>query len=235
MMSMDAHSHILPGIDDGSRDVEQSLQMLVKAAEQVVTHVVATPHFYPRHINPDTFLTRRAAAWAALEKAMAGRQDLPQVILGAEVHYFPGIGESEHLSRLTIGDTRLVLVEMPEPPWTETMYSELEKIYVLQGLTPVIAHIDRYIRPLFTYGIPRRLERLPVLVQANAEFFLEPATARMALRMLRKGQIHLLGSDCHNLTDRAPNLGEARKVISQKMGTHALDFVRKFEAFVIGE
>ncbi|MBO5322990.1 MAG: capsular polysaccharide biosynthesis protein [Oscillospiraceae bacterium] len=234
-MFMDAHSHILPGIDDGSRNPEQSLQMLEEEARQGITHVVATPHFYARHSDPDTFLAQRAAAAAVLKQAMAGRTDLPQVILGAEVHYFPGIGESEHLSRLTIGNTRLILIEMPEPPWTETMYKELENIYLLQGLTPVIAHVDRYIAPFRTYGIPRRLERLPVLVQANAEFFLESATARMALRMLRTEQIHLLGSDCHNLSDRAPNLGEARRLITQKLGQRALADIHRFEALLIGE
>lgn len=209
--------------------------MLEEEARQGITHVVATPHFYARHSDPDTFLAQRAAAAAVLKQAMAGRTDLPQVILGAEVHYFPGIGESEHLSRLTIGNTRLILIEMPEPPWTETMYKELENIYLLQGLTPVIAHVDRYIAPFRTYGIPRRLERLPVLVQANAEFFLESATARMALRMLRTEQIHLLGSDCHNLSDRAPNLGEARRLITQKLGQRALADIHRFEALLIGE
>ena len=235
MISVDAHSHILPGIDDGSHSSEQSLAMLAEAAKQGVTHVVATPHFYARHSDPDTFLAKRAVAALTLERAMAGRTDLPKVILGAEVHYFSGIGESEHISRLTIGDTRLILIEMPSPPWTEAMYRDLENIRIFQGLTPIIAHVERYIRPFRTYGIPRRLEQLPVLVQANAEFFLNPATAAMALRMLRKGQIHLLGSDCHNLTDRAPNLGHARRVVAQKLGRTALSEVHKFEAILCGE
>ncbi|MBE6959440.1 MAG: capsular polysaccharide biosynthesis protein [Ruminococcaceae bacterium] len=235
MMSVDVHSHILPGIDDGSRNSEQSLAMLAEEAKQGITHVVATPHFYARHSDPDTFLAKRAVAVQVLERDMAGRTDLPQIILGAEVHYFSGIGESEHLARLTIENTRLVLIEMPMPPWTESMYRDLENIYLFQGLTPVIAHVDRYIRPLHTYGIPKRLEQLPVLVQANAEFFLEPATAGMALRMLKKGQIHLLGSDCHNLSDRAPNLGEAHRVITQKLGKTGLSEIHRFEAILCGE
>jgi protein-tyrosine phosphatase len=234
-MAIDVHSHVLPNVDDGSHSLEQSLNMLAEEAKQGITHVVATPHFYARYSDPDTFLARRNAASAELKRAMMEKEGLPQVILGAEVHYFPGIGESEHLAKLAIENTRLVLIEMPDSPWTETMYQELEKIYVLQGLTPVIAHLDRYIAPFRTYGIPRRLEQLPVLVQANAEFFLEPATARMALRMLRRGQIHLLGSDCHNLSDRAPDLGEAHQVIKSKLGRSALEDIRRFEAILIGE
>lgn len=235
MACVDVHSHILPGIDDGSRNGEQSLTMLAEEAKQGITHVVATPHFYPRYSTPERFLSKRAAAARVLERAMAGRTDLPQIILGAEVHYFPGIGESEYLSRFVIGNTRLVLIEMPMPPWTEAMYRDLENVYLFQGLTPVIAHVDRYISPFHTYGIPKRLERLPVLVQANAEFFLQKATAGMAMRMLRKGRIHLLGSDCHNLSDRAPNLGEAHKAIVQKLGKSALSEIRRFEAILCGE
>jgi len=103
------------------------------------------------------------------------------------------------------------------------MYRELEGIYIKQGLTPIIAHVDRYIAPFRTYGIPERLEDLPVLVQANASFFLNRATAGMAIRMLKKGQIHLLGSDCHNLKHRPPRLGEACEVIEKRLGRQMLE------------
>lgn len=235
MMVVDAHSHILPGVDDGSRDVAQSLQMLEAQARQGITHVLATPHFYPRYSNPDRFLTKRSQAQQILEAALADRTDLPKLIVGAEVHYFPGMGESEHLKKLTIGDTRLILVEMPEPPWTQGEYRDLENIYICQGLTPIIAHIDRYIRPFHTYGIVKRLEQLPVLVQANSEFFLNKATQRMAFHMLKKGQIHLLGSDCHNMSDRAPDLGEAQKLIVRKLGRSALTKIRETEAHCFGK
>ena len=59
---IDFHSHILPGIDDGSESVEQSIAMLRMEAEQGITHVVATPHFYPRHDTPQRFLQRRKDA-----------------------------------------------------------------------------------------------------------------------------------------------------------------------------
>lgn len=233
-MLTDFHSHILPGIDDGSRSVEQSLQMLRLEADQGITRIVATPHFYAKHDDPDRFVRRRDAAAEQLLQAMAEHPELPKIVLGAEVHYFSGISESEHLSKLTIQGTACVLVEMPSPPWSEKMYRELEDISVLQGLTPIIAHIDRYIRPFATYRIPQRLERLPVLVQANAEFFLEQATAGFAMRLLRLDRIQLLGSDCHNLEDRAPNLGGAVKRISQKRGEGCLERLRAYEQQVFG-
>ena len=103
------------------------------------------------------------------------------------------------------------------------MYRELENISLKQDLIPIVAHMDRYISPFRTYNIPEYLADLPVLVQANASFFLQRSTRRLALKLLEKDQIQLLGSDCHNLSSRKPNLGKAVEIIRQKLGQEALD------------
>ena len=228
-MITDFHSHILPHIDDGSRSVKESLQMLRMEAAQGIDCVVATPHFYANHDDPQRFLSRRASSAARLREAMDGCGGLPRVLIGAEVHYFHGMSESDILPQLTIGKKGCILIEMPPAPWTPQMYRELEWIYTKQGLIPVIAHVDRYIHPLRTHGINRRLEELPVQVQANASFFLHTGTAAFAMRLLGQDRIHLLGSDCHNLTDRAPNLGGAMQRISRKLGHAALERIRDHE------
>ena len=231
---MDIHSHILPGVDDGSKSVEESLALLRLEKAQGVDTVIATPHFYARYDSPERFLARRAEALASLRAAMEGQSDLPEVKIGAEVHYFPGISESDGVSALTIDGKRCILIEMPPSPWTPKMYRELEGLYIRQNLLPIIAHVDRYIGPLRTHGIPQQLAELPVLVQANADFFLKRSTAAVAMRMLKAGQIHLLGSDCHNLTSRKPNLGEAVSRIQQKLGREALDRISVNEQVILG-
>lgn len=220
---VDMHSHILPGVDDGSSSMDETIAMLRMEAEQGIRRVVATPHFYARHDSPERFLSRRNRAEERLREMLEKHPDLPEVHVGAEVCYFPGIGESEALSELTIGKTRCILLEMPPSPWTSQMYQDMEDISTKQGLIPIIAHVDRYIRPFVTHGIPERLSQLPVLVQANAGFFLRRATAGMAMRLLKSDRIHLLGSDCHNLEDRAPNLGAASAQIQRHLGTSAID------------
>lgn len=232
---IDFHSHILPGIDDGSADLEESLELLRISARQGVEHMVATPHFYPRHDSPERFLRRREAAEQLLREELIYHPGLPEITVGAEVYFFSGISDSELINALTIGDKRCILIEMPESPWKESHYRELEGIYVKHGVTPVIAHVDRYIRPFRTHGIPERLEQMPVMVQANASFFLNSATRSMALRMLKRGQIHLLGSDCHNLTSRRPNLAEAVEVIEAKLGTAPLRRIRANQGILLEE
>ncbi len=219
---IDFHSHILPGIDDGSSSVEESVQMLTQEAEQGIGHVVATPHFYASQDNLTSFLERRAKAGELLRKEMGKHGGLPELRIGAEVYYFTGISESRDISRLAISSTNYIMIEMPQSPWTDSMYRELERIYFKQNLIPVIAHVDRYIRRFRTFGIPRRLSELPVVVQANAEFFLNKNTSAFAMGMLRSGKIHILGSDCHNLDSRKPNLGAAVARIRQKLGADAV-------------
>ena len=113
------------------------------------------------------------------------------------------------------------------------MYRELVKLRADRKLTPIFAHVDRYMTPWRSFGIPERLEELPVLVQANAEFFLRRATRKRALKMLENKQIHLLGSDCHDLKERCPNLGPARELIEQHLGKLALAGITGWEQQVM--
>ena len=130
---------------------------------------------------------------------------------------------------MTISNKRFILIEMPESEWTEGMYSELENIYYQRGITPIIAHMDRYISPFRTRKIPEKLSKIPVLVQANASFFLQGGlTTGLALKLLKEDKIQLLGSDCHNLTKRPPKLGFAAEIIERKLGKEFLLRVEKY-------
>ncbi len=230
---VDFHAHVLPGIDDGSSKLSESITMLQMAAQQGVQCVVATPHFYARHDQLDVFLERRKKAEQMLREEMAKYSDLPEVRIGAEVRYFPGISESSGISQLTIGGGRYILIEMPHMPWPEDIYRQLEKIYINRDLIPIIAHVDRYISPRWPSKIPQHFAQLPVLVQANADFFTTKNSAAKAMRMLKNGQIHLLGSDCHNLGDRKPNMGQALEQIEKHLGQDALMRINACELAVL--
>lgn len=230
----DFHSHILPGIDDGSASVEESIAMLGMEAEQGIRRVVATPHFYAGYDSPERFLKSRDQAETLLRTAMARHGEMPEILIGAEVYFFCGMSESDLLPQLTIRGKSCILIEMPPAPWPENFFRELENIYERRGITPIIAHIDRYIGPFRTYGIPQRLAQLPVQVQANGSFFLERGTSAMAMRMLKAGQIQLLGSDCHNITTRKPNLSAALDRIQRKLGPDAIAEICEYEDSILG-
>ena len=205
---VDFHTHILPGIDDGSRSVEESLQMLRAMPE--VSHVVATPHFYARENTPERFLRRREAAWARLREQLDAAA--PDIRLGAEVCYFEGICRSDELSALCIEGTNVLLLEMPFDSWSSRAFNDLLELGHRADIQIVLAHAERY-DIFYRRRDWQHIADSPILIQCNAAFFLHLRTRHRALQRLEAGYIHLLGSDCHNLFDRAPNLGPVRRVI----------------------
>lgn len=208
---IDVHSHVLPGIDDGSKNVEESLAMLRASAQQGIGCVVATPHFYPMENSPERFLERRKATAERLRAAW--QPGLPKLLLGAEVYYFTGISQSEDIDGLCLGGT-LLLLEMPFCPWTDRMVAEAIALHEQRGLNVVLAHIERYFQWQPKWLWEELLDR-GLLMQCNASFFLNWRTKRKARKMLAEGKIHLLGSDAHNTSSRPPRMGEARSSIGE--------------------
>jgi protein-tyrosine phosphatase len=221
MAIIDMHCHILPGVDDGARDVETSLAMLEASRAQGVQYMVATPHFYATRDRVDTFLDRRREAWEILKSRMGA--DYPGIVLGAEVAFFRGISRAERLEALKIEGTDCLLLEMPFRPWSEDDVDEVSEILEKHGYTIILAHIERYLAMRGNADYIGNLLELPVLAQINAESLLDWRQRGKLIKMVRNGQVHLLGSDCHGIHHRPPNLGEGREILRKKTGTEYLD------------
>ena len=170
-MIIDFHSHILPGIDDGSRDLDTSMAMLEQIREQQTDILIATPHFYAMQDRIETFLQHRQQAYDAFCKAIAGCgwTDYPQILTGSEVAFFNGISRSEEICRLTIEGTDLLLLEMPFALWNEHIIEEVSGLIQDRHLRIMIAHLDRFIRMPGNKKYICQLLELPVYVQLNAE------------------------------------------------------------------
>ena len=229
MKVVDFHTHILPGIDDGSSSAEESLAMLQMEKEQGISLVVATPHFYPQNDRPDKFLQRRNEAFKLLTEKISPDDNLPRIIPGAEVYYFKGIGQWDGLRDFAIENTNYLLLEMPMVKWDDRMYDDIYDIHRSQGLIPVIAHLDRYINIFNANKIVKKLEELPVVIQSNSSFFLEKSTRKLALKLLENNVINIIGSDCHNTGTRKPNLRSAVDVISTQLGAEYIERINQTE------
>lgn len=220
---IDFHTHILPGIDDGSRSVRQSLAMLAMQKEQGVSVVVATPHFYADRNSVEHFLEKREEAYQKLTEAMQEQGiETPTLRYGAEVYFFGGIGKAEMLPKLCINDTNLVLIEMPFCQWTKDMLSEIRWIIEKQKLQVVLAHIDRYYEFQKDKSVWNAMFELPIYAQINGGSFLNWKKKRKCLGYLKEDWDVILGSDCHNTESRVPNLLEARAYIEKKLGEERL-------------
>lgn len=209
---IDIHSHVLPRMDDGSKSTAESLAMLRISAEQGISVVAATPHFHPGQNDPDEFLLRRAASVERLREEW--EDGLSELILGAEVAYFEGISYVENMRKLCLEGTNLLLLEMPFCSWTERMAKEIQILERQHGIRVLLAHVERY-RYCKKAPVWDELLEGQVLVQCNAEFFINRWTRRRARCMLENGRIQLIGSDCHNMQNRMPNMGKALQIIGE--------------------
>jgi protein-tyrosine phosphatase len=212
---IDFHSHILPAIDDGSKNVEESIVLLDMLKDQGIKTVVATPHFDVQRETPAAFIERRQESYEMLRPHL--KKDHPEIILGAEVGYYPGIERRHTIRSLCAGDSNLLLLEMPISEWTEYTVREVVELASGKAMNIALAHAERYIGLQKMKNI-RLLNEGGILMQYNADFFLRFGQKRKALKMLEHGDIHLIGSDCHNITMRPPRIGEAHALIKQKLG-----------------
>ncbi len=217
---LDIHSHFLPKMDDGSKSTEMSMEMLRTSKACGVTTMVSTSHFYGSNESPERFLRRRKHAYEKLLPLLG--DDTPEIRLGAEVLYFPGIAQSEEVHRLAIEGTDLILIEMPFVPWSEKIFDELMSFQYNSGLHIILAHVERY-QAIQKRDIYSCLFDLPVYFQCNAEAFTAFRSRKLALNLINEGLLHFLGTDCHNTDRRPPNMPDARKVIEKKLSPAAWD------------
>ena len=214
-MLIDLHSHVLPQLDDGSDSVEMSLAMLYQMAEQGVDVVCATSHYYAKYNSIPAFCERRAEALERLSSVLTA--ELPRVLPAAEVAYFPHM-EEQDLMPLCIQGTRTLMLEMPFSDWTGLQLETVEALVLDCRYDVVLVHPERFCFSKSNRHKLEKLAELPIGLQVNAGSLLRWGTRRLALDLLQMAQYPLLGSDCHNLTSRPPNLKEGRKVIMQKLG-----------------
>lgn len=221
---IDWHTHILPGIDDGCKNVTESIAILEHYRNRGVSAVVLTPHFYPHKESVDRFLKRRDKAVKKLEngitEASLGGNSLPQLIIGAEVFFYPELArmEESRLKRLCIGDSSYLMIELPLETWNNRIYESLENLICNRGIKPVLAHINRYYHCIKNPAYLKDLVDMGMLIQLNTEALDGFLSRRRALKWIKSGYVQLLGSDCHNMTTRKPNLHYGVEIIERCIG-----------------
>lgn len=220
MPSIDLHSHILPGVDDGPRTLEGSLELARAAVEAGTAQIVATPH-----INEDHFISPLDVppAVARLNARLnAERIDLV-VHAGGEIAMPRLLDlEEEELDSLGLGGGPYLLVESPFGVAVGGFEPLLRDIQ-LRGHGVLLAHPER--SPSFQRD-PERLAKLVqagVLVQITAGSItgsFGEDVRRFTLRLLREGLVHVIASDAHNHLQRPPGILEAAREVPG-MGTRA--------------
>ena len=231
---VDFHSHILPRMDDGSDSAETSLAMLRESRASGVDLMVSTSHYYKRNETIESFLARRfdrlGQLLPLLDETCCG------IIPGAEVAFYFGMDDAAGLDGLCIGDTRLLLVEMPFQSWGTYEINTLSSLCFDRRFTVVLAHYERFAEFQKGNRLYEEVLELPLYVQINSGSLTSGPHTKKWIGMFRDGSAHLLGSDCHNLTSRPPDLIRGREAIGKKAGEDALERIdRCAAALLLGE
>ncbi len=221
---VEMHCHIIPGIDDGSQDVETSLKMIERLQNQGAKKIVLTPHYYSDTISLDDFLRRRDKAFNTLLKALPSGS--PTLYPAAEVYISQYLFNNDNIDDLKIAGSDYVLIEHPfSAPFNEAEIDRLMNLYCDYGVRPVLAHIERY-RALMEdkYKLDDLIE-IGCLPQVNVSSFADlPRGLRKKLfKHLENGRVMLLGSDAHNLDTRPPEYEAGVNAIIKKCGQEAID------------
>ena len=208
---IDLHSHLLPGIDDGAKDLVTSLAMARVAVADGITTIACTPHILPGVYNNSGPAIRQAVARLAESIAKAG---IPiTLVTGADVHIAPDLDvQLRDGQALTLNDSRYFLLEPPHhvlPPRLEDLIFGLQAA----GYFPILTHPERLSWVEGHYELIRRLVSSSVLMQITAGSVMGRFGRRpryWAERMLDEGLCHLLATDAHNTEQRAPRMADAR-------------------------
>ena len=232
---VEMHSHIIPGIDDGSRNVEMSLKMIERLKEQGAKKIVLTPHYYSDTISLDDFLRNRDAAFNELLRELPS--GYPELIPAAEVYISQYLFNNPSIKDLCIGSSNYVLIEHPfSAKFDDKDYDRLMNLYCDYKVKPVLAHIERY-RALMEdkYKLGDFIE-MGCIPQVNVSSFADsPRRIKKKLfKLLSNGQIMLLGSDCHNLESRPPEYEEGVKAIIDECGQQAIDILMSNANALVG-
>lgn len=221
---VETHCHILPEIDDGARSVDESIRMVQKLQAQGAQKIISTSHYYSDSISLNDFVAMRNKAYDTLKKELPFGS--PEILLAAEVYISKYLFHNDDLSPLCIGNSRYILIEHPfSSSFSSQSYDRLANMCVDYNVKPVLAHIERYSALMEDKKKLDEFIALGCLTQVNINSFADASrhTRKKLFKYLESGRIHLIGSDCHNLTSRPPDYSAGVKAIKDKYGREAID------------
>lgn len=224
---VDIHSHILPNIDDGAQNFETSVKILQEQFKQGVSIVVATPHFYPATDTVDRFVKKRQLAFEALNEYIEKNNiiNIPQILLGAEIHFSSDIQKTGDLRPLLINNTDFALLELPynfSGSWVVNSIFEMSAKY---RFTPILAHIERYVAKAKNYDHFNDLFDMNIYFQINADSINSFKYKRIINKLVREYKVHFIASDAHNMDSRPVLLNNAISYLGKKFGNDFIDFI----------
>jgi len=219
---IDLHCHILPGIDDGAKTIDETLEMARIAVKEGIHHIIATPHY----IQYSDYLGKQDVEKLVDEVNLIFRKEqIPLTVsAGHEVYMTPDLPKLvEQKEVSTLNNSQYILVEFPMndiPMYAEDIFYELR----LMGLTPILAHPERYPMIMENPNLLLKFLKLGVLCQTNVgsiRGFFGERVQKTAIQLIEHNMIHFIATDAHTPRNRAPKLQKALEEITKISGEKA--------------
>ena len=235
---IDIHCHILPEVDDGSRSLNESIEMAMIAKEQGITKIVNTSHYHPdfRYKKGEELLKELEDFNNVLKENMI---DI-EVVIGNEIYYTKDlIKEIDELDFYTLNNSRYILIELPPTNFPKDLcnivYELKEKNYI-----PVFAHVERYREVQENRELIYEVINAGAIIQVNSHSILGKSgkeLQKVCNTLLNRNMVHVVGTDAHSSKRRTPIFLDAYKYVSEKYSKEMADdlFIKNNNAIINNE
>lgn len=213
---IDIHCHILPGVDDGASDEQETKDMLLMAYREGVRSIIATSHYHGG-MGKDEWIRREKALATTVSLAQEIASDF-RIFPGSEIYYSQEVVEELKCGKVwTMNNSRYILVEFPV--YAEFTYIR-QAVQNLQyaGYLPILAHIERYVSLKELENVEELVD-MGIYLQVNAGSVIGKdgrKVKKYILRLLQEQYIHFIGTDAHGSTQRRPLIKKCAAYISKK-------------------
>lgn len=219
----DMHCHILPGLDDGAGDMDETMAVLHEAAEQQIRYMIVTPHFHPGRYMASS--SQVLNTLAAVQRRCSRCNLNISLFAGQECYYYSELTQQlERGNALTLAGSRYVLVEF-EPDCRYTyLLGGIQKLQQA-GYKPILAHFERY-ACLRDHENLLRLKERGCLLQMNFDMILQKngfLRKNPWRNLIKQGMVDFLGSDCHGMDFRPLHVQEACSWLERNVESSLLE------------
>lgn len=196
---IDIHSHIIPGVDDGSTSMEMTLEMIKEAEKCGIKHIFATPHYIVEYYNAKIYEVKQYVT--EINKRLEEENIDIKVYSGQEVYFTENIlNDYDNGNIGTLDDSRYMLIEFDIRKFESSIFDYLYELKI-KGITPIIAHVERYKYIIQNPELINSFIREGCLFQLNSgsiEGKFGTKVQKTAKLLLKNGIYNFIGSDAHN-------------------------------------
>lgn len=221
---IDIHCHILPGVDDGAKDIEESLEMARLAVNEGITKIINTSHYHPYfNYEKGDILLNRAKDFNNILKQ--NNIDL-EILIGNELYYSTDLLEYiESKDFYTLNNSRYLLIEFSQSNFPKNIVDIVYELKI-RGYIPILAHVERYRQVQENPNIIYECIKEGALIQINSNTILSKNSkeaCKLCKILLDNNMVHFIATDAHNTNRRKPAMKGSYEYIIKKYGKYKAD------------